>query len=79
MAQPIRYTTGQPLQNPNGEWRVSTQDNNILVLRYPFLTKVAMDGSYEVEDIAAQEKVLVDLDTNLLSRSIKHLKDFSDR
>lgn len=79
MAEPIRYTTGQALQSPTREWMVTTQDSNILVLRYPLLTKVAMDGSYEVMNIETQEKVLVDLDTNLLSRSIKHLKDFSDR
>ncbi len=79
MAEPIRYSTGQPLQAPVREWLVTTKENDIVVLRYPLLTQVAIDGSYEVIDLTEQKKVLVDLDTNLLSRSIKHLRDFSDR
>lgn len=79
MAEPIRYSTGQPLQSPVREWLVTTKGNDIVVLRYPLLTQVAIDGSYEVVDLTEQKKVLVDLDTNLLSRAIKHLRDFSDR
>ncbi len=79
LAEPNRFSTGQALQNPSRKWLVSTQDNHIVVLRYPLLTKVAQDGSYEVTDLTTQTKVLADLDTNLLSRSIKHLKDFSDK
>lgn len=79
LAPPIRFSTGQALQKPTRQWLVSTQDNSLLVVKYPLLTKVAKDGSYEVTDITTQSKVLVGLDTNLLSRSIKHLKDFSDK
>jgi membrane-anchored protein YejM (alkaline phosphatase superfamily) len=79
LAPPIRYSTGQTLQSPTRRWLVSTQNNNVIVVKYPLLTKVAKDGSYEVTNITTQAKVLIDLDTNLLSRSIKHLKDFSDK
>jgi hypothetical protein len=79
LAPPIRFSTGQTLQNPTRQWIVSTQDNNLVVVKYPLLTKVAKDGSYQVTNITTQSKVLIDLDTNLLSRSIKHLKDFSDK
>lgn len=79
LAPPIRFSTGQALQSPTRTWLVSTQDNNIIVVKYPMLTKVSKDGSYEVTDLTLQSKVLADLDTNLLSRSIKHLKDFSDK
>ncbi|MFT4653198.1 MAG: membrane-anchored protein YejM (alkaline phosphatase superfamily) [Patiriisocius sp.] len=79
LAPPIRFSTGQTLQNPTRQWLVSTQDNNLVVVKYPLLTKVAKDGSYQVTNITTQSKVLIDLDTNLLSRSIKHLKDFSDK
>lgn len=79
LAPPIRYSTGQALQRPTRQWLVSTQDNNVIVVKYPLLTKVSKDGSYEVTNLTTQSKVLVDLDTNLLSRSIKHLKDFSDK
>jgi membrane-anchored protein YejM (alkaline phosphatase superfamily) len=78
-APSIRFSTGQTLQNPSRQWIVTTQDNNIIVVKYPLLTKVAKDGSYEVTNITTQSKVLIDLDTNLLSRSIKHLKEFSDK
>jgi hypothetical protein len=79
LAPPIRFSTGQALQAPTRKWLVTTQDSNLIMLKYPLLTKVGKDGSYEVLDISSQSKVLVDLDTNLLSRSIKHLKDFSDK
>lgn len=79
LAPSIRFSTGQALQNPSRQWMVTTQDNSVIVVKYPLMTKVAKDGSYEVTNIETQMKVLVDLDTNLLSRSIKHLKDFSDK
>jgi membrane-anchored protein YejM (alkaline phosphatase superfamily) len=79
LAPPIRFSTGQALQNPSRPWLVTTQDNNVIVIKYPLLTKVAKDGSYQVTNISTHSKVLTDLDTNLLSRSIKHLKDFSDK
>lgn len=79
LAPPIRFSTGQALQAPTRKWLVTTQDNNLILVMYPLLTKVGTDGSYEVIDLPSQSKVLLDLDTNLLSRSIKHLKDFSDK
>ena len=79
LAPSIRYSTGQALQSPTRNWIVTSQDNNIILVKYPLLTTVGNDGSYEVLDLNSQAKILVDLDTNLLSRSIKHLKDFSDK
>jgi membrane-anchored protein YejM (alkaline phosphatase superfamily) len=79
LAPAIRYSTGQALQTPTRQWLVTTQENNIILVKFPLLTKVGKDGSYEVTDLNSQSKILVDLDTNLLSRSIKHLKDFSDK
>lgn len=78
-AQISRYSTGQALQTPTREWIVSTQDQNLVVLRYPLKTIVGTDGSHEVINLENQTKVLKDIDTNLLSRSIKHLKDFSEQ
>lgn len=79
LAEVNRYSTGQALQEPTRNWMVSTQENNLVVVKYPLLTKVAKDGSFEVIDLKDNSKLLVDIDTNLLSRSIKHLKDFSDK
>jgi membrane-anchored protein YejM (alkaline phosphatase superfamily) len=73
-----RYSTGQALQKPTREWLVDAQANNLVVIKYPLKTTVASDGSFEVMNLQEQSKVLVEIDTNLLSRSIKHLKDFSD-
>jgi hypothetical protein len=50
---------------------------NIIYFKAPYLTEVAKDGSYEVTDISTQTKVLIDIDTNMLSRSIRHLENFS--
>ncbi len=77
-AESERYTTGQALQNPIRDWLVSTAGSDIVVVRPPYLTRVSRDGSFEVTELSTQTKVLADIDTNLLSRSIKHLKDFSD-
>lgn len=79
LAPPIRFSTGQALQAPSRNWLVTTQSSNLILVKYPLLTTVGKDGSYEVIDLSTQSKVLLDLDTNLLSRSIKHLKDFSDK
>lgn len=80
LAEANRYSTGQNLADPERSWMVSTQSGNIVLVKYPLLTIVASDGSFEVTDLSKNgEKVLVELDTNLLSRSIKHLKDFSDK
>jgi len=58
---------------------VTTDNSNIVFVKYPLLTTVAKDGSFEVTDLTDNSKKLVEIDTNLLSRSIKHLKDFSDK
>jgi hypothetical protein len=79
LAPSIRFSTGQALQSPTRQWLVSTKNNNVIVVRYPLLTEVSKDGSYQVTNLTTQSKVLIDLDTNLLSRSIKHLRDFSDK
>jgi membrane-anchored protein YejM (alkaline phosphatase superfamily) len=79
LAEAMKYSTGQTLQNPNRQWLVSTYDNNLIVVKYPLKTIIATDGSYEVIDVNSNTKVLLDIDTNLLSRSIKHLEDFSAR
>ncbi|MGB3724999.1 MAG: DUF3413 domain-containing protein [Glaciecola sp.] len=79
LAEVERYSTGQSLINPDRNWMVSTVNNNLVVAKYPLLTTVAKDGSFEVIDVRDNSKQLVEIDTNLLSRSIKHLKDFSDK
>ena len=78
LAEIERYSVGQALQAPTRSWLVDTQNSNLVVVKYPLMTKVASDGSFEVTNLEDQSKVLIDIDTNLLSRSIKHLKDFSD-
>lgn len=78
LAPPIRYSTGQALQNPVRQWLVSTQNNNVILVNYPLMTTVSADGNYEIINITEQTKILTDIDTNLLSRAIKHLKEFSD-
>lgn len=72
-----RYSTGQALQKPVREWLVSTKNNNLILVKYPLLSTIANDGSYEVTNLVDNTKQLVEVDTNLLSRSIKHLRDFS--
>ncbi|WP_395343844.1 DUF3413 domain-containing protein [Ningiella sp. W23] len=77
LADVYRFSTGQALQNPTRDWLVSTMGDNIVYFKSPFLTQVAIDGSYEVIDVNDQSEVLIDIDTNMLSRSIKHLENFS--
>jgi hypothetical protein len=50
---------------------------NIFFFKAPYLTEVSKDGSYKVTDVRDQSEVLIDIDTNMLSRSIKHLENFS--
>ena len=50
--------------------------DNILFFNAPYLTEVASDGSYKVTDIRNQSEVLIDINTNMLSLSIKHLENF---
>ncbi len=77
MADVERYSTGQALQDPIRNWVVSTKDENLIFFKYPMLTEVARDGSYKVIDITTNKELLVDIDTNMLSRSIKHLESFT--
>jgi membrane-anchored protein YejM (alkaline phosphatase superfamily) len=77
LADVYRFSTGQALQSPKRDWLVSTMGENIIYFKAPYLTEVAKDGSYEVTDISTQTKVLIDIDTNMLSRSIRHLENFS--
>ncbi|MFW8589481.1 DUF3413 domain-containing protein [Glaciecola sp. 2405UD65-10] len=79
LADVNRYSTGQSLLSPSKNWLVSTEKNNLIIVKYPLLTSVGKDGSFEVLDLNDNTKKLLEIDTNLLSRSIKHLKDFSDR
>nr|WP_136252402.1 DUF3413 domain-containing protein [Ningiella ruwaisensis] len=76
LADVYRFSTGQALQAPGRDWLVSTMGDNIVYFKAPYLTQVAKDGSYEVIDIRDQSTVLSDIDTNMLSRSIKHLENF---
>jgi membrane-anchored protein YejM (alkaline phosphatase superfamily) len=77
LADVYRFSTGQALQAPSRKWLVSTKQDNILFYSAPYLTQVTRDGSYKVTDMRDQSEVLIDIDTNMLSRSIKHLENFS--
>lgn len=77
LAEVYRFSTGQALQAPSRQWLVSTKQDSIFFFKTPYLTEVAKDGSYKVTDIQTQSEVLIDIDTNMLSRSIKHLENFS--
>ncbi|MGQ8363876.1 DUF3413 domain-containing protein [Glaciecola sp. 1036] len=77
LAEVNRYSTGQALQSPSRNWLVSTKEDNLIIVKYPYLTEVAIDGSHQVIDIPTQELILLDIDTNMLSRSIKHLENFT--
>jgi membrane-anchored protein YejM (alkaline phosphatase superfamily) len=73
------YSIGQALQQPSRAWSVSTQGRHLVVLHKGLLTEVSTDGSFEIRDYMTNEKVLTEIDTNLLSRSIKHITEFSKR
>jgi hypothetical protein len=45
----------------------------------PTILTQSTDGSFEIRDYMTNEKVLTEIDTNLLSRSIKHITEFSKR
>jgi membrane-anchored protein YejM (alkaline phosphatase superfamily) len=77
LAEVYRFSTGQALQTPSRQWLVSTMQENVLFFKAPYLTEVSKDGSYKVIDVRDQSEVLIDIDTNMLSRSIKHLENFS--
>jgi membrane-anchored protein YejM (alkaline phosphatase superfamily) len=76
-ADPKNYTIGQALQAPTRNWAVSTQGQHLIVVHNGLITEVSKDGSFEIRDYTTNEKVLSEIDTNLLSRSIKHLTEFS--
>lgn len=77
-ADVYRFSTGQALQSPTRDWLVSTMGESIVYFKAPYLTEVSKDGSYEVTDIRDQSQVLIEIDTNMLSRSIRHLENFSN-
>jgi len=76
-AAPENYSIGQALQSPTRAWAVSTQGRHLIVLHKGLITEVSKDGSFEIRDYMTNEKVLTEIDTNLLSRSIKHITEFS--
>ncbi|MFC3120096.1 DUF3413 domain-containing protein [Agaribacter flavus] len=79
LADVNRYSTGQALQSPTRNWIVSTNDENLVILHYPRLSEVSRDGSYKVVDVVEQKELLTDIDTNMLSRSIRHLETFTQK
>lgn len=76
-AAPNNYSIGQALQSPTRAWAVSSQGRHLIVLHKGLITEVSKDGSFEIRDYMTNEKVLTEIDTNLLSRSIKHITAFS--
>lgn len=78
-AAPSNYSIGQALQSPTRSWAVSTQGRHLIVVHNGLITEVSKDGSFEIRDFRTNEKVLTEIDTNLLSRSIKHITEFSKR
>lgn len=78
-AAPKNYSIGQALQSPTRSWAVSTQGRHLVVIHNGMITEVSNDGSFEIRDYMTNEKVLTEIDTNLLSRSIKHITEFSKR
>ncbi|MBF7072710.1 DUF3413 domain-containing protein [Glaciecola sp. MH2013] len=78
-ATPSNYAIGQSLQNPTRAWSVSTQGRHLVVLHDGLITEVSKDGSFEIREYMTNEKVLKEIDTHLLSRSIKHITEFSER
>jgi membrane-anchored protein YejM (alkaline phosphatase superfamily) len=78
-ATPSNYSIGQSLQSPVRTWAVSTQGRHLVVVHDGLITEVSKDGSFEIRDYMTNEKVLTEIDTNLLSRSIKHITEFSKR
>ncbi len=76
-AAPNNYTIGQALQSPTRAWAVSSQGRHLIVMHKGLITEVSKDGSFEIRDYTTNQKVLTEIDTNLLSRSIKHITAFS--
>lgn len=76
-ASPSHYAIGQALQSPTRSWAVSTQGRHLIVIHNGLITEVSKDGSFEIRDYITNQKELTEIDTNLLSRSIKHITAFS--
>ena len=71
---PENYSSGQAMQNKQRNWLVSTQDQNLIVIQGLDLIEVGRDGSFEIRKFTNNERQLKSLDTNLLSRAIRHLE-----
>ena len=78
-AQASQFSTGQSIQAPTRNWLVSTQGRHLVVIHNGLITEVSADGSFEIRDYLSNEKVLTEIDTNLLSRSIKHFTKFTQK
>ena len=77
--QAEKYSMGQALQAPKRKWAISTQGPHLVVVHDGLITEVSTDGSFEIRDYKSNQKVLTEIDTNLLSRSIKHFSTFTDK
>lgn len=71
------YSTGQNLLNPTRNWLVSTSGERVIVMHNDQQIEVLSNGSFEITDIATQQRSTDNLNVDLLSRAIKHLTRFS--
>lgn len=78
-AQAEQYSMGQALQSPKRNWAISTQGPHLIVVNDGLITEVSRDGSFEIRDYQSNQKVLTEIDTNLLSRAIKHFSTFTEQ
>lgn len=78
-AQAEQFSMGQALQLPKRKWSISTQGPHLVVVHDGLITEVSRDGSFEIRDYMTNQKVLTEIDTNLLSRSIKHFSTFTQK
>jgi membrane-anchored protein YejM (alkaline phosphatase superfamily) len=78
-AQAEQFSMGQALQSPKRNWSISTQGAHLVVVHNGLITEVSRDGSFEIRDYMTNQKVLTEIDTNLLSRSIKHFSTFTEK
>lgn len=76
-AQAEKYSMGQAIQNATRHWSLSTQGSHLVVVHDGLITEVSRDGSFEIRSYQNNQRVLTDIDTNLLSRSIKHFSRFT--
>ncbi|MEW9796835.1 DUF3413 domain-containing protein [Alteromonas sp. CYL-A6] len=76
---PVRnYSTGQNLLSPTRNWLVSTSGERVVVIHDGKRTDVLSNGSYEITDIATNNRSTDNLNVDMLSRAIKHLSRFSE-